>query len=96
MTKKLLPKIKAPSPEVAEVLETDARNISVGWNIEFSINDQFIRLYSQDQVYKSYFDVLVRIRKILVDLYTFLNYTLGTHYVVKNDTESNLRDLGIK
>ena len=93
MTKKLLPKIKAISPETAEVLEADARTLGIQMNVQIFINDERLDIDLNDQ-YTNFFDALVDIRATLNEVYAFLNSNLGTHYVVKNDTESNLRDLG--
>lgn len=88
-------KIKATPPEVAEVLETDARALGIQMNIQVFINSERFDLDLNDE-YDNFFDALVDIRFSLKKLYAFLNANLGTHYVVKNDTESNLRDLGYK
>ena len=95
MTKKLLPRIKAIAPESAEVLEADSRSINIRWDMIVDINGERFNLGVGD-TYLNYFDALVDIRSSLEELYAFLNTNLGTHYVVKNDTESNLRDLGYK
>ena len=88
--KKLLPKIKALTPEVAKV---DTFEISIVWDFTVSINDEN-KYFSDKKSYKNYYDALVDTRKVLEQLYAFLNANLGTHYVVRNDTESNMKDLG--
>ena len=93
MTKKLLPKIKAISPETAEVLETDARWIDIEIDFKIKINGEDKRV-SLVAGYNNFFNALKDIRATLNEMYAFLNANLGTHYVVKNDTESNLKDLG--
>ena len=93
MTKKLLPKIKAIVPETAEVMESDARVLDIELEFFVTINGEKFDYCWRNQ-FTNFFDALVIIRKSLIYLYAFLNTNLGTHYVVKNDTESNLKDLG--
>ncbi len=94
MSKKLLPKIKAIAPETAEVLETDARTLSIEISLCVIING-YVNFSNLDfKEYNNFFGTLKDIRSTLEDMYAFLNANLGTHYVVKNDTESNLKDLG--
>lgn len=82
-------KIKAPTPEIAVVEE---RKIEIEWTFDICINGE--KFYLDDYIIaKNYFNALGDIRQTLTRVYTFLNKTLGTHYVVKNDTESNLKDL---
>ena len=90
MTKKLLPKIKAITPEVAVAEE---RKILIEWTFDVCINGE--SLYLEDYIIaKNHFDAMKNIRQTLTKIYEFMNVNLGTHYVVKNDTESNLKDLG--
>ncbi len=94
MSKKLLPKIKALAPETAEVLDADARKLDIELEFFVTINGKSFDYYWENQ-FTNFFDAMVDIRTSLEELYAFLNANLGTHYVVKNDTESLLRDLGI-
>ena len=84
-------KIKALTPEIAVAEE---KKIFIAWDTEVEINGKFLSLGNRT-LYRNYFDAMVDIRKNLDEMYAFLNENLGTHYVVKNDTESNLKDLGI-
>ena len=96
MKKKILPNIKALAPETAEVMEADSRVLVIEMAIDVSINGDGCFSVLDSQEYDNFYDALVDIRATLQHMYDFLNANLGTHYVVKNDTESNMKDLGYK